>query len=597
MNGSMPIRAALAAATALVVASGALAQSTPSRYMGQPATLVPAPNGAVFNAEIAMTMPRVRAMKPEVRAVAPGLWQLMGMSIVYPVVIEGDDGLIVWDTGDNAEEGDRFAEAIRKLSPKPVKAIIYSHAHYPFGAGRIATPGTTPQVFGHPALMTNVVESGGWGAVIPELAPVLKARAVQQFNNLLPKSGPDAALEGTIEDKPRAFLPVTHAVRDGEVITVAGVKLQFFTRFASDSDDNLTVWLPDRRIALNNLFWPVQPNLYSPRGAKYRDPLTWRDGLRELRNLDAELLLSTHTFPVQGKDTVRRTLNSYMDALSLIYDQTVRGILHGRTPDELRQFVALPPALRANPNLFEGYGELQWIPPNIYNNALGWFDGDAVNLSPVPADQQAERIVALAGGRERVAEAARAAQAKQEFAWAAQLATYLLRVDPADKVARQLKADALRAMGQRAMGSIPRAWYLSQARALEGAVELPVRSFQSVEEMAAVPAAQMIDQYRVRIDPRKSDGVDTLACFDVEGSETCLHARNGIAEFIAEPSRYPRRADIAFGLDRKTLTRLFVAQTRWASEIEAGTVTIRGDRAAASAFLGLFDDFSQPARR
>jgi hypothetical protein len=33
------------------------------------------------------------------------------------VVIEGDDGLIVWDTGESMEEGRRFLADIRKISP------------------------------------------------------------------------------------------------------------------------------------------------------------------------------------------------------------------------------------------------------------------------------------------------------------------------------------------------------------------------------------------------------------------------------------------------------------------------------------------------
>lgn len=570
--------------------------ATPSRYMGEPVTLVTAPNGARINASIAAILPKVRSMQNEARNVAPGIWQLMGFSLVYSVVIEGDDGLIVWDTGDNAEEGERIAEQIRQLSPKPVKALIYSHSHYGFGAGCIAQAGPGLQVIAHPAVMANVADSGGWGAVIAELSPVLTARAVQQFNNLLPRSGPDAPLEGTIEDKPKAFLPVTHPVSEGQVMTVCGVKLQFFTRYGSDTDDNLTVWLPERGVALNNLYWPVQPNLYSPRGAKYRDPLIWREGLRELRDLQPSLLLSTHTLPVSGQTEVRQALNAYMDGLTLIYDQTLRGILQGRSAAELRQFVRLPPSLAGVPNLFEGYGELHWIPPNIYSHALGWFDGDAANLCPVPPQAEAQRIVALAGGVAKVAEAARLAVGQEEFSWAAQLANYLLRLDARDATARQIKADALRAMGHRALGTIPRAWYLSQARALEGQVQIPALRFPTEAELMLGPVSTMIDLYRVRIDPERANSMDMLVRFDIEGHRCAWHVRHGIAEFIADPTAYPRPADLQLNLDRTTLARLFVAKSCWPNEIASGHVTVsQGTQAAALALLDLFDDFSHLA--
>ena len=44
-------------------------------------------------------------------------------------VIEGDDGLILYDTGVNAEAGAHIASEIRKISDKPIKAIFYSHHH------------------------------------------------------------------------------------------------------------------------------------------------------------------------------------------------------------------------------------------------------------------------------------------------------------------------------------------------------------------------------------------------------------------------------------------------------------------------------------
>ena len=44
-------------------------------------------------------------------------------------IIEGDDGLIVYDTSVNAQAGAYIAAEIRKISDKPIKAIFYSHHH------------------------------------------------------------------------------------------------------------------------------------------------------------------------------------------------------------------------------------------------------------------------------------------------------------------------------------------------------------------------------------------------------------------------------------------------------------------------------------
>lgn len=44
-------------------------------------------------------------------------------------VIEGYDGLILYDTGVNAEAGAHIASEIRKISDKPIKAVFYSLHH------------------------------------------------------------------------------------------------------------------------------------------------------------------------------------------------------------------------------------------------------------------------------------------------------------------------------------------------------------------------------------------------------------------------------------------------------------------------------------
>ena len=420
----------LAVLLLLPAASVVLASDSKHPYMGGEVELMTAPNGAVINTYTPERLAVVHPTRPQVIEVAEGIWQLAGMSISWPVVIEGDDGLIVYDTGDNLEEGRRFAQEIDKLSDKPVKAIIYSHAHYVKGATAVAGDNTDVTVIGHPMINTNVTKGGGLGTSFPEITPLQMARAAEQFNNYTPRSGPDAPIAGIIEFKEGGFLPVTKPVQDGEEITVAGVKLQLFTRYHSDTDDCLTVWMPERRIALNNLFWPMMPNFYTPRGALYRDPFNWIDGLKHIRGLEPEILLSTHTVPVKGRENVRRHLNLFSDGIAFIVDQTLRGILLGLGPDELRSFVKLPAHLEEFPFLTESYGELQWYPPYFFNHALGWWDGDAATLYRLHPADEAARLVALMGGPDKVRSAAQSSLDAKEYAWAAQLAGYLLRLDP-----------------------------------------------------------------------------------------------------------------------------------------------------------------------
>ena len=102
-------------------------------------------------------------------------------------MIEGDDGLIVYDTGDNKEEGEHLREAIAKISDKPVKAIIYSHSHYAFGGGALVDNPDDVLVIGHPKLNETVqssLQGGGSPSAIPEVGPIMTARGVDPVQQL-----------------------------------------------------------------------------------------------------------------------------------------------------------------------------------------------------------------------------------------------------------------------------------------------------------------------------------------------------------------------------------------------------------------------------
>jgi len=570
----------------------------PSRYMGADAPLGTAPNGAIVYKRVLEVAPEVFYLEKTVQKVADGLWVIGGYALVNCIVIEAPEGLIVYDTGDNAETGKLFREIIEtKISRKPIKAFIYSHSHYALGTGAMVDDPKLVEVIGHSKLNETVaanIRGGGAPSAIPELGPVLTARAAVQFNNFLPTTGPDAGLAPGLTVKEFSFLPATRTVEDGQTLNVAGFELQFFTKYISD-DYSLTVWIPSKKAVLNNFFWPGTPNLYTLRGAVHRDPTEWRNGLRVIRDLQPEHLLSTHTVALSGKEKVFNTLVNYMDLISLTYDQSLRGILRSLGPDDLRYFIYKPKHLASPSYNAETYGETTWFPPSTFLFQMGWFDRDTTKIFQLPPHDEAERLVALMGGKAKVVEQARLALEKKEYAWAAQLVNYVYLLDPTDREARQVKADALRKLGQLAFGSIGRAFLLSDARALEGREEIP-RLIPPPTQIIAGSPSTFVDYYRVRIDPRKAEDVDKVVTFTFGDTTVGLHVRRGVAEFLPEPAKYFRPADLALSMDGPAWARLYVNQSELGAEIKAGNVRItHGDAATAEQVMGLFDRF-EPAR-
>ena len=109
----------------------------------------------------------------------------------------------------------------------------------------------------------------------------------------------------------------------------------------------------------------------------------------------------------------------------------------------------------------------------IYADLVGWFDGNATHLFPLPEKDRATRLVAIIGGADRVIERGRAALAANDVTWAAELADYVLVNDASHVEARRLKASALTALAERQVNAIARNYYLTTAQFL--LKDLPTR--------------------------------------------------------------------------------------------------------------------------
>lgn len=532
-------------------------------------------------------------LEPTIEQPADGTWVFGGYGLAPMSIIDTPDGLIAFDTGDTKHDGELMFEALRTVSDKPVKAIIYGHSHTCFGAGVLAEGNEDVMVFGHPNLNAVVEENaGGAPAYYPEIGPYLTARAVIQFNGYMPDSGPDAYVVPTnLTAFESAFLPVNTPVEDGQEMTVLGVKMQFFTKYGSDDKVHTTVWLPERKILLTTMLWSSPPQLYSLRGDVFRDPREWIAGLKLNRDLQPEIVISAGARPVVGRDNVQKTLEGYLDGASFVLDQTLRGILGGKGPDELRHLVSFPEYLNETPNNLQNYGEISTYPPAIHYQCVGWHDNDAANLKPISPDDEARRIVPLMGGRDKVLAAASDALKKKEYAWAAQLVNYLYRLDPQDEEVRKLKAEALRQMAYVSTGANDRAHLMSQALALEGKVTIPRLIPPPPEAVAASPAT-FVDYFRVRIDPEKSGETDKVLRFDfTDGTSAALHIRRAVAEFVTSPDDHYRKPDITLAMSGETWAKLYVSQATPGDLIETGEIKVTGDSAEAARLINLFDRY------
>ncbi|HTO45325.1 MAG TPA: alkyl sulfatase dimerization domain-containing protein [Burkholderiales bacterium] len=563
-----------------------------SVYSGAPVELTKAPNGAIVNKAIFDNADLTRHSGETTYKLLDGV-HIMADTPYVSAFIEGTDGVIVWDTGFGKADGVYYRNEIRKVTQKPIKAVIYSSSHAVLGTSTLIAGETGVKIIGRESLRA-AVPAGGAEDAFAEAEPIRSARNAERIEMLLPRQGQDAAYGFAPAIRENGFVPIdTPITQDGQEMTIAGMRVQFFTRGSVGDDVTLLVWLPDKKLALASVLLPMMPSFYAPDGTGFRDPRRWAEAAAAIRDLAPDYLINQYGVPLTGKEKIRRALNDYIDFCNLVMDQTLRGILHGRGPEDLRDFVQLPPHLLQSPWLFESYGLLQWNPPYIMNRALGWWDGDAASLVRPAPKEISERLVPALGGRAKVLALARKAGDEKQYAWALELVNYVYRIDPQDAAARKLKAELLRRSAQASTSMLARSIMLSQALALEEKIRLPRLIAPEASEIAADPA-KFVRMYRVRIDPIKAKDADSVVQFtftDGRKQSVAMHIRHGVVEYVENPAGYYRPADLIIELSGDAWAKLYRNEATLSDLVKARRVKVTGDAGKADAQLAFFDSF------
>ena len=465
----------------------------------------------------------------------PGGW------IGNSTIIEGDDGLIVYDTSVNVLAGEYIAKEIRKISDKPIKAIFYSHHHTDHYNGTSAL--VTPE-----QVASGEVKIYAWDNFEEEIA--------NEFGAILPRQlmgvfyyGPDLL---PAEDEhyhgccaPRVlggqggYIPPTDTFSENTTLEIAGIKLNvFYTGGEAISEFGLHIPEFDM-VLIGDEFFYALANVHSIRGSKPRLPENYLKALDTVREIKPEWLLGSHIMPIQGRDKIQGYVTTSRDAIQYLWDQAIRYINKGYTPAELQQqFRELPEYLDLDPFTRPMYGTPWIIAPELYTGWVSWFSGDATDLSPTAPVEKAQRMVDLMGGRHKVLAEAEKAFKAGEVQFAAELTQLLVRINHEDWDARYLKAASLRARGYQELNTIARAWYLNGANELEGKVDpaklmgLGMNVIQGSQS-----GAQIVQAWRYQVDADKAG--DTRLALGIEFTDTGdsyrVELRNSILEISPGP--------------------------------------------------------------
>ncbi|MEQ9438658.1 MAG: alkyl/aryl-sulfatase [Cyclobacteriaceae bacterium] len=427
---------------------------------------------------------RNEEFRPDIIPITDNVYTAVGYSVSNVSMIIGETGLVIVDAGLKPADAEKILAEFRKITDKPVKAIIYTHGHgdHTGGASVFAGEGE-PEIWARSGhfleqegfnLETRTLDEAGLtingkrgvrqaGLTLPDewhinngVAPVPSAKADKNAN--------PAADEGLIEP--------SHTFDTNRVsLDIGGIQLDLVAA-TGETYDELYVWLPKEKVVFTgDNFYKSFPNLYTIRGAPYRDVQDWYRSIDQMLQEGPKHVVPGHTRPIIGERETSLALINYRDAIRFVFDKTIEGMNMGMTPDELVAYVQLPDSLANKDYLEEYYGAVAWSVRSIFHGYLGWFDGNPINLDPLAPKEEAQRMVTLVGGEDKLLATAQQALDEQDYQWAATLTDYLLALDPNAAEPKLIKADALIGIAENMLTATGRNYTLSYALELKEEAE------------------------------------------------------------------------------------------------------------------------------
>lgn len=530
--------------------------------------------------------------------VTDGVWQLRGFDLANITLIEGKTGWIVVDTLTSRQTAAAaMAFAREHLGAHAVSAVIFTHSHVDHFGGALGVvsgeeaaarklPVVAPEGFLEEATSENVL-----------LGPSMGRRAAWMYGTRLPASPTGMVGEGLGEDVAIGsvgILPPTVTISGTTTeMTLDGVEFVFFNAPGSEAPAEMAFYLPEKKalcaaeILTHNLH-----NLYTLRGAKVRDALRWSNYIDEFirRFPDTEVLFAQHHWPIWGNARIVDFMKKQRDAFRYIHDQTIRMANAGMRPDAIADTLKLPPSLARTFALRDYYGTVRHNARAVYQQYVGWFDGNPAHLDPIPREEAAKRYVKLMGGESAVVAAAQKAFDGHEYRWAAELLNHAVFADPGNRPAKALLARTYEQLGYAAESGPWRNIYLTGAYELENGP--PAKGLDRtilLDMLAWTPTERFLDAMAASLDGPAAEGKSfkvNLVITDAKESYV-LWIENSVLHHRRAPPAAD--ADATLELSKRLFLGMMAGSVKLKDLLLGDELKTSGSRLDLVRFFALFD--------
>jgi len=540
--------------------------------------------------------------KPEIFQIADfKIWCLYNPEILFAnsIIIEGEDGVILIDTGISRAAGEYIKGKIDELTEKPLTTIIYTHHHYDHVNGTNAIV-TREQVANKEIKILaahNFISEYTAENVIA--GPIMAWRASYGYGHYMDKEEQENFLIGGMMAKPSfgtgVYIPPNTLLEEKQDLEINGVKMHIF-HTGGEAATEIAIYLPDLKILFcADEVYPSNPNLHSLRGTKPRDANKWIKAIDKMRQFEIEHLVGSHGKPVIGKEKIDEVLLYYRDIIQYQHDQAVRFINHGYTYKDLAEKIPeLPDYLKYPPYSSDYYGHIKHNVPEYFVSYISWFAGDPIDLQPTPAKEKATKLVELMGGQEKVLAEADKLFSDDKSQLAAELATLLIAKNTKNINARKLKAACFRKIGYQQVNSWWRAWYLTSALELEmkldiqGLTKKRQELLRGWELVSSLSLEQIYSRFRYCVDPLKAKNKNMIMgmIFTDTEEQFSLELRHSV---LIHSEDIPDDADVVLIMTRDLLNQILTRECTFLNAIAQKRIQVNGKKTKLLEFFKCLD--------
>ena len=517
-----------------------------------------------------------QGFKPRLEKMGQRVYMAFGYDYANFAFIEGDDGVIVVDTGWFSGQVQPAVDAFRSISNKPVVAVIYTHVHsdHTGGSGvfaRYATDGLA--VYAHEDWRERIHYDSS------SVQPMIARRAFSQMGFVLPE-GPEGTVGSGIGPVARAngessFVAPTVDVGEKFELVISGVRVQMW-HAPADIKSNLLVWLPEERVLFSgDSLGGTLPYIATPRFEPDRDPRDFISTIELMQGLPAEYIVPGHGRPIVGRQDVQDVLKANRDIIQFLADQVERHIILGYTADEIIDNLQLPAALATHPDLQPHYHRMDWIIRGLYTKHAGWA-ADNQELLRLSHSEEAKRLIAMLGGPDKLLQHAEDALRDGDPRWSATLANIHARsgmTEESDR-AQEILISAYREIAFSTDSASERNYLLTAVKDMESPIPWP-RLFLNAERRNMEPRsnADILSSFGVRLAAEDvlNEELTVQVVVNRDSNRYVMHVSNGVLRVLLDS---PQVSQGQFSIDRDDLVSVAIRETSWRQLLDSGKIDI-----------------------